>query len=120
MRFVCFDGLPGIQQDTFCDLTKNDQEIIIESKKGSATVRLNISQLDSIDTLDEKNFYMQYLAVEKKPVKVMPKTFYIFKYTSSDETKKHFTLYSYEFKALSFIENIREVTMNGKNKEISL
>jgi hypothetical protein len=106
IKVIYFEGLNGFTQDTFCFLEVNDDAITIISKKPEVKVTLKRDQLKNIDMLTEKQFFMQYLHTEKKPVKVMPKTFYVFKYRSSDDEDKKLIFYSYELKVVKQMQNL--------------
>lgn len=113
IKAIYFEGLSGFTQDNFYFIESDGGNILFKSKKPEVKITLKRDQLKAIDMLTEKEFYKRYLHVEKKPVRVMPKTFYIFRYVSSEGSDEKIIFYSYEMKVLKKMKKlIKEVGFN--------
>lgn len=113
IKAIFFEGLDGFSQDNFCDIEVDGDNILFKSKKPEVTVTLKRDKLNAIDMLTEKRFYMEYLHVEKDPVKVMPKTFYVFKYISSDGSEQRIVFYSFKYKVVKQMKQmIKQIGFN--------
>lgn len=92
-RVSYYEGLPNFNEISGCELYTQDDTLIIHQFKPEITVKLKLSQIKTIDVLQENTFMMKYkntsVQQKKTPVKL---SYYVFKYVNSKGEDAMFVL----------------------------
>ncbi|CAI3605834.1 conserved hypothetical protein [Clostridium neonatale] len=92
-RVSYYEGLPNFQQLHGCELFTQGDTLIIRQIRPEITVRIKLSQIETIDVLPENTFMMKYKNTSAQPNNTPVKvSYYIFNYVSSNGENAMFVL----------------------------
>lgn len=93
-RVSYYEGLPNFQQLHGCELYTQNDTLIIHQFKPEITVRLKLSQINTIDILQENDFMMKYKNTSAPPSNNnVKKMYFVFKYVNSKSENAMFVLW---------------------------
>lgn len=92
IRVCYYSGLQGFVQNFGCNVKKEGNVLVVQHIKPEIIVKLNISQINSLEILSERDFMKRYQNTDSLDNN-KNKSYFVFSYTSSTSEEGNFVLW---------------------------
>lgn len=102
-----YEGLNGFQQDMPCALTLDESTITFSKVKPDLSATLQLSQIQAVDFLPEKNFLIQYHNSGIPTARMGQKFYWVIKFISASGESKHLAFWDVGSKAKKLMDELK-------------